>query len=59
MENWQFALWPLWMKYDVAATPHRAVLWPLVTCHPMETHTMWRGCALAWGEVRTAAADAS
>ena len=19
MENWQFALWPLWMKYDVAA----------------------------------------
>ena len=40
MENWQFALWPLWMKYDVAATPHRAVLWPLVTWQANETGTM-------------------
>jgi len=31
MDNWRFALWPVWMDYDVKGVHHDAILWPLVT----------------------------
>lgn len=43
MDDWQFALWPLWHTYTVKDVRSHAVLWPLVTWRdaPREGVGVW------------------
>ena len=55
MDNWQFALWPVWQTYTVKNVRSRSVLWPLVTWRddPRSGIGVWP----LWGTARRRESD--